>query len=334
MPLDPLRIKRFANALGLAAGRRYVFGALFALVIAASFLAYQLFIPAPGFEPETLYEVPAGTTIAELSDDLERTGLVRSSMLFGKLIVFMGKERGVIAGDYYFQRPQSLYAVARRITSGSHGMTLRKVTIPEGLNVREIGALFDGKFQRFDRSEFLTLAAGREGYLFPDTYFFMPNIRAQDVIDLLSANFENRTKSVAAEAASSSRAFSEIITMASIIEEEANGPEDRRIISGILWNRHAKKMPLQVDATLSYVTGRGSFELTGSDLRMNSPYNTYATIGLPPTPITNPGLDSIAAALQPAKTDYLFYLHDREGKVYYARDFEGHKRNRELYLGK
>ena len=120
--------------------------------------------------------------------------------------------------------------------------------------------------------------------------------------------------------------------MASLIEKEADTAEDRRIVSGILWNRIDADMPLQVDAVFGYILDRSGYAPTGSDLEIDSPYNTYENRGLPPGPIANPGLDALTAALHPAATEYFYYLTGRDGLMYYAETFEEHKRNRELYL--
>jgi UPF0755 protein len=120
--------------------------------------------------------------------------------------------------------------------------------------------------------------------------------------------------------------------MASILEEEANNTEDRRIISGILWKRIEKGMALQVDAPFYYLFGKGSSQLTLSDLATTSPYNTYVNKGLPSAPISNPGLDAIKAAINPKSTPYYFYLADRKGITHYATDHDGHVANRNNYL--
>jgi UPF0755 protein len=120
--------------------------------------------------------------------------------------------------------------------------------------------------------------------------------------------------------------------MASIIERETRTAEDRRLVSGILWKRISIGMPLQVDATFEYYTKYNTYTVTKQVMREDSPYNTYTNKGLPPTPIANPGLDSIIAALKPTASPYLYYLTGRDGKMYYATDFAGHKKNRRLYL--
>jgi len=120
--------------------------------------------------------------------------------------------------------------------------------------------------------------------------------------------------------------------MASLLEEEAPGHKDRRIIAGILWKRIKKGMPLQVDAAFSRVNGKNTYELTTKDLIDDSPFNTYTNKGLPPAPITNPGLSSIKAALNPIESTYWYYLSDRSGNFYYSATLEEHQRKKERYV--
>ena len=122
--------------------------------------------------------------------------------------------------------------------------------------------------------------------------------------------------------------------MASLLEEEAATLEDRQIIAGILWRRMAAGMPLQVDAVFPYIIGKNSFELTTNDLKTDSPYNTYTNRGLPPGPITNPGLDSILAAVTPQKTSYVYYLSDHDGNFHYSTTYEQHLQAKAKYLGR
>ena len=121
--------------------------------------------------------------------------------------------------------------------------------------------------------------------------------------------------------------------MASIIEDEANGTlESKRIVSGILWKRIRMEMPLQVDAAFQYYNGKNSYTLTKEDLAEDHEYNTYTNKGLPPTAITSPGIDSLRAAITPTQTEYLYFMSDKRGNMYYAKTFEQHKLNRELHL--
>ncbi|MEI7513041.1 MAG: endolytic transglycosylase MltG, partial [bacterium] len=126
--------------------------------------------------------------------------------------------------------------------------------------------------------------------------------------------------------------FNEIITMASIIEGEAMKDEDRKIIADILWRRIDIGMMLQVDTTFMYINGKASSEITKADLKINSPYNTYTHKGLPPTPISNPGIEAINSAMFPTANKYLYYLSDKDGVMHYAVTFAEHKKNKEKYL--
>jgi UPF0755 protein len=122
--------------------------------------------------------------------------------------------------------------------------------------------------------------------------------------------------------------------MASLVEEEARTLETRRTIAGILWKRLKLGMPLQVDAVFPYIIGKNTYELSIGDLALDSPYNTYKYAGLPPAPITNPGLDAMLAAVTPTDSPYLYYLSDRNGKMHYARTHDGHLANKAAYLGR
>lgn len=130
----------------------------------------------------------------------------------------------------------------------------------------------------------------------------------------------------------SGHSLDEILTMASILEKEANKTADRKKIAGVLWHRIDIGMPLQTDATFPYYLGRNTFEVTRTDLQTDHPYNTYTNKGLPPGPIGNPGLDSILAAAQPTKSNYIFFLSDRQGNFHYSVTYEGHLANKRRYL--
>jgi UPF0755 protein len=145
-------------------------------------------------------------------------------------------------------------------------------------------------------------------------------------------NFNLKIKSISEDLAKTKRKLRDIIIMASIIEEEAKDEISRKIVSGILWRRIDIGMALQVDASFLYVNGKKTHDLTLEDLAIDSPYNTYKYAGLPPGAITNPGIDSILAAVYPTKNPYLYYLTGTDGKMYYAKSFEEHIENKRQYL--
>jgi len=300
-------------------------------LIVASFLRTSLYAPTD-FVTDIYVEVERGDTLMEISQKLLDAHVIRSIPVFQFFVVIYGNDKSIRAGNYFFDKPQSAGAVAFQMTRGDYNIEHVRVTLPEGMTVLEMSKVFDQKLLNFDEKVFLELAMEKEGYLFPDTYFISPQAKVEEVLNQLTKNFDNKTSKLKSEFASSSHTFEDIIIMASIIEKEASGDDDREIISGILWKRISIGMPLQVDASLTYITGRDSSELTLSDLALTSEFNTYKHKDLPPTPISNPGLLSILAALKPETSPYLYYLHDSQGGIHYARNFEEHKKNKALYL--
>jgi len=206
-----------------------------------------------------------------------------------------------------------------RFTKGEFGFKPVKVTVAEGLTVKKIAELL-GDFENFDKKEFLEKTGKLEGYLFPDTYLFLPFAETEQIIGTMTDNFKKKAGDVGKD----------IVIMASLIEKEVPDSDDRKIVSGILWKRLKLGMALQVDAVFPYITGKQKVLL--DDLKIDSPYNTYLHKGLPPGPIANPGLDAIIAARNPQETSYLYYLSGNDGKTHFAKTFSEHLRNKEKYL--
>jgi UPF0755 protein len=230
------------------------------------------------------------------------------------------------------------------------------VTIPEGFTVSDIDALLvkknlaaTGAFLRcvqecdlltfgfLPSREGLATRGGRiEGYLFPDTYFVnVEQFSEEEFLKRLLTVF--RTKVIDAfggEIGTSGRSLHEIVTMASLIEEEAITDAERPVIAGILWKRFDDSRGLGVDATVRYILAKPVGTITAGDLNVDSPYNTRKFRGLPPGPIASPGLPSIQAAINPSSSSYWYYLHDRSGKIHYAETNEEHNLNRIEYLNK
>lgn len=296
------------------------------ILLGAVFFYSLFFIPVKDFPGQKMVEVQEGDTLYRVSSKMEEAGIIKSAFWLRSAVIAMQGEANVFAGDYYFNEPESLLEVARRVTEGEYGLEPVRVTVPEGLNIFEIAEILEGVLVRFDPEEFLSEA--EEGYLFPDTYFFRPNAGAREVVRAMRSNFDERTREIREEAKERGWDFDEIVNMASILETEARTTEARRKIADILYRRLDINMPLQVDVTFKYINGKNTYQLTRDDLQIDSPYNTYVYTGLPPTPIANPGVDSILAALDPIETNYLYFLSDRSGNMYYAEDFEGHIANR------
>ncbi len=294
--------------------------------------AYLTIGPPSAFPSGTIVTIEEGGTLSTISHQLEQERIIRFAFMFDVVVRMVGDGGALKAGDYAFNTPVGAYTVAVRILSGDYGIHPVKVTIPEGATSYQIANILEKSLYAFNADEFLTLAERKEGYLFPDTYFFLPTDKPKKIVREMENTFYLRTEHLAGLMASSSYTIDEILTIASLVEKEARKFETRQAIAGIIENRLAINMPLQIDAVFGYIKRTKTFHPLHSDLEIDSPYNVYKYKGLPPGPIANPGLSSIEAALSPKKSNYLFYLTGDDGKMYYSSTFAGHIRNRQLYL--
>jgi UPF0755 protein len=307
---------------------------VFVLVFVFIF-SYTFFWRAPRpFPSHVLVTIEKGSSLTSISKTFKEQKVVRSAFWLRIFTMMLGGEKSVVAGDYYFPKAKNVFSVSKMLSRGEFGLIQVRVTLLEGLSSYEIADILQDVLPSFNHSDFLSQVdkGGHEGYLFPDTYFFLPNIKAGDVILMMRENFARRVNEYQEDIDKSGRSLEEIVIMASILEGEGNSLESKRMISGILWNRLRIDMPLQVDAPFKYYNGKNSYTLTREDLRENHPFNTYVNKGLTPTPINNPGINAIRAAIAPTNSEYLYFLSDTRGNTYYARDFDGHQVNRERYL--
>jgi UPF0755 protein len=298
-------------------------------------VVWSLLFAAPAqFPSQTLLHVKKGTTLAVIASELKEKHIINYATLFEVIARLSVPEGVIVAGEYSFSRPESVLSVAARLTSGDFQVAPVKVRIAEGMSVLHITTLLRNQLPDFDADTFYDLALPKEGTLFPDTYFFLPGQDPELVLSAMTDNFavHIRDASVAAAIATFGKPVNEVLTMASILEKEAAETQDRRIISGILWRRIKNNMPLQVDAAFTYILNKNTYTLTKKDLQTDSPYNTYTNKGLPPTPIGNPSMNAIMAAVQPLTTSYVFYLSDREGNMHYATTYAQHLANKAKYL--
>lgn len=310
----------------------------FLILIFSVFLIARVFdyliSPPSNFPVPYRITIDSGQTLFSISSELSKSSVIKFPRVFEVAMIVLGDEKKISEGEYYFEKPVSAIAVAIRVSGKQFGIDKKKITFPEGFTNKQIADRLSHNLDNFNNLLFLTLAKDYEGYLFPDTYHFFPSVTPDLVIATLRKNYSNKIAPLKKDIQECGRTEEQIIIMASIIEKEANGNNDREIISGILWKRFDNKIPLQVDAPFLYLIGKESKNLTKKDLDINSPYNTYRNIGLPPTPISNPGIEAISAAIHPDKSDYLFYLHDSDGNIYYAKTYEEHKKNISKYLNK
>ncbi len=277
------------------------------------FCAHFIF-PPKNFPTGTIVTISRGEPLVKISRDFESLGLVRSKLIFQTVAVVLGGAHNISPGDYLFERKVSGIEVARRIAFGVHHIAPSKITLPEGKNNTEMAEIFAEKIPLFDKNLFLAQAISKQGYLFPDTYFFYPHTTISEIVETLNKNFEKHIAKFKKEITESKRTEAQIVIMASILEREASGENDMATIAGILWKRYDIGMKLQVDATNGMV------------------FDTYKSVGLPESPIGNPGILSIKSAIHPTPSNYLYYLHDKNGAVHYAATYAEHKRNIAKYL--
>ncbi len=311
---------------------RYATFTLIVLIVAIVVVVTAFSIAPDNFPTHKIISIQKSTYLSQAADTLYKNGIIKSPLLFKVYAMISSGHRQVQAGDYLFSEPQSALRVAFRMTHGEQDLPKISVTLYEGMTVKEMGHQIHGNIPNFDEETFYNMAKSYEGYLFPDTYFFYENVTPTQVLDTLKSNFNQKIKVALLDIQAFGKPMSEVMEMASIVEREATSTADRKLIAGVLWRRIAIGMPLQVDPPFYYILGKGSSQLTRKDLAMDSPYNLYTHKGLPPTPISNPGLDSIMATVNPIKTDYLFFLADRRGTIHYAATNDDHVVNKQKYL--
>ncbi len=279
------------------------------------------------------FQVKRGESTRRIAINLEEKGIIKSHWLFTAYIFLKGDQTNLKAGNYFLSSGMTVPEIAGIIVSGKK----EKVTIAEGLNIREVAEILElpdlaDKSPEIFSDEFPFLKEipeelSLEGYLFPDTYDITPGLSSEEVVKIILKNFEKKTKDLSYE-----KTLFEIITMASLIEKEVRKTEDKKIVSGILWKRMGVGMPLQVDATIAYITGKRTTKISIEETRTPSPYNTYLNRGLPIGPISNPGLESIEAALNPKESDYWYYLSKPDGETVFSKNFQEHVEAKRRYL--
>ncbi|MFT6829473.1 MAG: UPF0755 protein [Candidatus Paceibacteria bacterium] len=309
---------------------RYVIG--FFTIIGFSFFLYVSHASLlPALENEVLVTIPTGTSLVKTSNILEENDIIRSAVVFRVLAQI--QSTSVKAGTYAFQYERNINEVISRLNTAQYGDVYESVTFPEGITLEDMSEILSNdNFTNFNPLEFTFLTKDTEGYLFPDTYQFLPGDETSLIVNKLFETFQEKTNDLK-ESHLGTPSWGDIIIMASIIEKEATSDfEEQQTVAGILWKRIDQGIPMQVDAPFLYAIGKGSAQLRTIDLRTDGPYNTYTRKGLTPTPIGNPGLSAIKAALNPINSLYFFYLHDTNGGIHYGVTHNDHVRNKQRYL--
>lgn len=279
-----------------------------------------------------IFVVEEGQGVRQIANNLKKENLIRDPIAFFILTKRLGIDKEIEAGDFRLNPAMSAEEVGRELT---HGTLDIWVTVPEGMRAGEIAEILKKRMPTYEDTWIQEFSAN-EGYLFPDTYLIPKDANAALVISLMRNTFDQKYKTLATSKTGLSQ--DEIVTIASLIEREARHNEDRPLVSSVIQNRLEIGMKLDIDATLQYALGYQEDEkrwwkksLTNADKTIDSPYNTYANPGLPPTPISNPGLAALNAAVSPNKTDYFYYFTDKNGVNRYAETLEEHNANIRRY---
>jgi UPF0755 protein len=299
----------------------------------------------PQDDTQVRFLIPKGYGAQAIGDKLQEEGFIKSSLAFRLIVKRDALGNKLQAGSYSLSKSLTLSEIAQSFQRGSEDEFW--VTIPEGKRREEIAKILADTFAEhgasFSLPDFLEATEEIEGYLFPDTYLFPKTTTTEDVVQTLRNTFDTKVPdTLKVQASAHGLDFHEVLILASLIEREAKLPVDRPKVSGVLYNRLSIDMPLQIDATVQYAFGTAKCQSsTGSDCnwwpvltdtKYQSPFNTYINPGLPPSPIANPGLASIEAALAPQEHDYLYYLSEDSGTTHYARTYSQHQDNIEKYL--
>jgi len=302
--------------------------------IALTFWVNWALAPVDKSTGEKVFVIKKGETSLSFSQRLQEERLIRSAFIFRVYLKFSGLDKEIQAGSFKLSGGSGVKDLAESLTKGRVD---KWVTIIEGLRKEEIAEILSGEFE-INKSAFLKRAT--EGKLFPDTYLIPVDANEGKIIEIFEKNFETKfDNSLQQKAKQNGLTPSEALVLASIVERESSAKDERPVIAGILLKRLREGIALGADATVQYALGYSTAEkawwrkiLTEEDLVISSQYNTRKNVGLPPTPICNPGLSSLQAVASPKETPYYFYLHDSDGNIHYAETFGEHQQNISKYL--
>jgi UPF0755 protein len=285
------------------------------------------FIPASG--EKTSFVVEKGENFSTVASHLERENLIVSKQLFLFFIKLTNSQGKLKAGIYELSGNDSMFTILKKLKSNSKNFI--RISIPEGNNIRQTVDIIADKV-KIDRDKFIKIALDRnlEGYLMPETYFVSPGISEEELIEIMHNEFNKKiTPEMYKRAKELKILFKDIVTMASIIEKETVKPEERHLVASVFYNRLKKKMMLQSCSTVLYTMAVIKEKLSLEDTKFKSPYNTYLHFGLPLGPISNPGIESIKAALYPADSGVLYFVSNGDGTHLFAKTFAEHVKNKQ-----
>lgn len=314
---------------------------LLVLVCSAVFgiLWWKIETAAPSTSPEEVrFVITRGSSAETIGRNLKEANLIKNPFAFKLYLQATRLVTKLPPGQFKIPKNLTLSEVVDLLLEGPVELW---VTIPEGLRreqypklIAESLGLSAARAQEFEES-FLAESENLEGFLFPDTYLFPPDVTAAQVVSVLKNTFDKKFAPTAQELSSVGLSLGEVVTLASIIERETRNAKERPTVAGVYFNRLNAGWPLQADATIQYITGDAKDwwkPPTAVDKEIDSFYNTYKYRGLPPGPIANPSLTSLEAVMNPEDTDYWYYLHDSKGVIYFAKTLEEHNQNIRRYL--
>ena len=315
------------------------------LLLLLPVLRFTTFIrTAPGAgKTRVIFNFKGAVTFRKVAEDLAEKQVVSSPLLFTLYGRLVGEDGKIKAGYYQFNDGMTPREILRKLVSGE--VFLRPFVLPEGYSTYQAAELLEQQ-KLLDGKRFLALCTDREflralgiagpsaeGYLFPGTYNVEPDMDEAGLIRAMVGQFtKNRRANYDIRLQSSGKNWHEVLTLASMIEKEAVAPAERPVIASVFYNRLAKRMRLQSDPTSVYGVRAFAGKVTRADILRPSPYNTYLIEGLPPGPIGNPGNSAIEAALNPARTSYLYFVARQDGSHQFSTTLEEHNRAVHLYL--
>lgn len=318
-----------------------IFIGLVLFAIASLFLVKSGLFDAPQSQAEeVVFVIGRNQTETQTLDKLKIQGLIKNKTGF-KLIWYLRGKSKIESGGYNLSKNMSAWRIVDEISANPD---LKWVVIPEGLRKEQIGEklaeTFNWNEEELDQwnTKYTRMKIDYvEGTYFPDTYLIPVDEDGRAMAERMTRRFDEQFAPYVRQFAEQNIKWTTGLKLASIIQREASGEGDMPLIAGILWNRLAQDMNLEIDATVQYARGKTESgwwaPIRAEDIeKIDSPYNTYRYKGLPPFPISNPGLEAIEAVLQPAETDCLYYLHDSNRQIHCAKTFEEHQANIDQYL--
>lgn len=291
--------------------------------------------PVSTSQSNTMFVIKDGDSLVTISQKLKSDSLIRDRFSFLFYSYKLGLNKKIQAGTFRLSPSLSTQEIINKLSKG--GVADYWLKIIDGTRLEEIAQLFPSNAP-FTSKDFITQSRSKEGSLFPDSYLIPQYYTAAQVLDVIQTNFDKKFAQAKEGATNTTMTDQQILTLASIIEREARTLGVKQGVAGVILNRIKIGMPLQSDTTIQYIrdtlTKPAKYwqDINASDISLVSPYNTYKNKGLPPTPICNPGYDSIYAAFHPTQSDYIYYLTGTDGQMHYATTLAEHNSNIAKYL--